>query len=51
MLNATALAVEGTPQLLTLMTGKLRMVLAERAGPPMGPRVSMMWQGVYGKKL
>src|SRR5262245_38489025 len=46
-----ALAVEGAPQPLTLMTGKLRIVLAASEGPPVGPtalRVSIKRQGVSG---
>src|SRR2546427_7042770 len=53
-LTTAALAVEGTPQELTLMIGKLRAVLAASTGPPEGPlalRVSTTRHGVRGKKL
>src|SRR5436190_17944512 len=53
-LTTAALAVEGTPQELTLMIGKLLAVLAASAGPPEGPlalRVSTTRHGVRGKKL
>jgi hypothetical protein len=51
-MTATALAEGGIPQMPE--TGKLRTVLAERAGPPDGPlglRVSATRQGAREKRL